>query len=373
MSGRLNDVLPSVAALIGCPGGEDRLGLQSRLGDVRRVAVVLVDGMGYHLLAAMAPYAPLLAQLLTPGSSDTLTELSSPFPSTTPTSLVTLGTGLDPGEHGVLGFTVNVPGTERVLTHIFWRDDPDPRVWQPTETWFERLAASGFGASVVLPQMFQGSGLTDAAYRGARFCGLAKGEDAAGLLLSELATGPGLVLGYIASLDAAAHLHGVDSPQWRDAAAKVERYLSRIVDGLPSDAALVVTADHGGLNAEGTDRLDLDTDPRLSAGVRIVAGEPRVRYLHTTPGATDDVLAAWRSVLGERADVLSRDEAVGRGLFGAVSPQHLDRIGDVVAICQGTTVVLATAHEPPEVAKLVGFHGAMTPVETAIPLITLRR
>jgi len=34
--------------------------------------------------------------------------------------------------------------------------------------------------------------------------------------------------------------------------------------------------------------------------------------------------------------------------------------------------VLATAHEPPEVAQLVGFHGAATAVEMAIPLISFR-
>jgi hypothetical protein len=34
--------------------------------------------------------------------------------------------------------------------------------------------------------------------------------------------------------------------------------------------------------------------------------------------------------------------------------------------------VLATGHEPPEVARLVGFHGAATPAELAIPLITFR-
>ena len=35
--------------------------------------------------------------------------------------------------------------------------------------------------------------------------------------------------------------------------------------------------------------------------------------------------------------------------------------------------MLATAHESPEVGELVGFHGGRTAVETAIPLITIRR
>ncbi len=60
-----------------------------------------------------------------------------------------------------------------------------------------------------------------------------------------------------------------------------------------ADAALLVTADHGQLNVPVEHRFDLDADPRLRAGVRLVAGEARVRYLHTEPGATADVVAAW--------------------------------------------------------------------------------
>jgi hypothetical protein len=133
---------------------------------------------------------------------------------------------------------------------------------------------------------------------------------------------------------------------------------------------LLVTADHGALDVPATSRIDLDTDPRLGAGVRVVAGEPRVRYLHTLPGSDADVLDAWRAVLGDRADVLSREQAVDSGLFGQVRSEHLARIGDVVVICRDDTVVLATAHEPEMVSKLVAFHGSLTPVETAIPLLT---
>jgi hypothetical protein len=55
-----------------------------------------------------------------------------------------------------------------------------------------------------------------------------------------------------------------------------------------------------------------------------------------------------------------------------VHPNHLPRIGDVVVTCTGDRAVLASRHEPPEVAQLVGFHGAATSVEMAIPLITFR-
>ncbi len=86
-----------------------------------------------------------------------------------------------------------------------------------------------------------------------------------------------------------------------------------------------------------------------------------MRYLHTRRGAEADVAATWRGVLGGRARVLLREDAIADGLFGPVEAEHVTRIGDVVVICtDAETVVLATDREPPEVAKLIGFHGSTT-------------
>jgi hypothetical protein len=258
-----------------------------------------------------------------------------------------------------------------VLTHIFWRDDPPPQDWQPLPTWLQRIAASGVPATAVLPAAFIGSGLTDAAYRGARFVGVGRDDDYVDRVLAELRAGPGLIYAYTPALDTAAHVFGIASPAWAAAAAEVDALLSRLVEGLPPDAALLVTADHGGLDVGPDARIDLDAEPELAEGVRVVAGEPRVRYLHTAAGAAGDVLQRWRTVLGSRATVLGRDEAIDGRWFGPVRVAHRARIGDVVIICRDPIAVLASKHEPPEISKLVGFHGAATPAETAIPLITL--
>ncbi|OMC41162.1 nucleotide pyrophosphatase/phosphodiesterase family protein [Mycobacterium sp. IS-1264] len=369
MRGSICDVMPAAAAVLGVPEGIDRLGLAESVGPVDRVALLLVDGMGWHLLPDLAGSAPLLASVVA-GGAGLLSELACTFPSTTPSSLVSLGTGAQPGEHGILGFTLNVPGTDRVLNHIRWRDDPPHTEWQPLPTWFERLRRSGVSARAVLPAPFLGSGLTDAAYGGADFRPTQPSDDYAGRLGDELAAAPGLVYGYTADLDTAAHVFGIGSPQWHEAAVRVDALLTRLVETLPPDAALLVTADHGGLNVPPEARVDLDTDPRLGEGVRVVAGEPRVRYLHTVPGAADDVRSAWCEVLDSWAQVYSREEAVATGMFGPVNPAHLPRIGDVVVVCTGNTAVLATGHEPLETARLIGFHGGPTQAETAIPLIT---
>ena len=368
--GSLADVLPSALAVLGVPGAVDLLGLTPSLAGVRRIAVLLVDGLGWYQIPTAARYAPTLAGL----TATVGRPLTSGFPSTTPTSLVSLGTGVAPGAHGVLGFTVRVPGTERVLNHIEWDGDPEPLRWQPVRTQWERARAAGVAVTVVSRPEYAGSGLTLAANRGGDYRGAAGVDALAATMLAALAAGAGptLVSGYHPDLDRHGHLTGVDSVPWRIAAAEVDALLARLVDGLPPDAALLVTADHGQLDVPAAHRFDLDTDPRLRDGVRVVAGEPRVRYLHVAPGAVDDVVAAWSAVLGPAARVRTREEAVADGRFGPVPEEHLRRIGDVVVTCRGTYAVLATRSEPPAVSRLVAYHGADTAAEMTIPLLVVR-
>lgn len=373
MLGSLCDVLPAAATLLGVPDAVDRLAVADAVGAERidRVLVVLVDGLGWHLLPQLAGSAPLLASVLA-GATGRLTQLDCTFPSTTPTSLVSLGTGVCPGEHGILGFTLRVPGTDQVLNHVRWRDDPPPAQWQPVPTWFERLTEAGVSARAVLPVQFLGSGLTEAAYRGAELHPANTTDDYALLVADAVRAAPGLVYGYTAELDTAAHLFGVGSDQWHTAATNIDALLSRLLEALPANTTVLVTADHGGLNVPPEARIDLDADPRLAEGIQVVAGEPRVRYLHTAPGAAGDVLAVWGELLDGRAAVYSREQAVATGMFGPVAARHLDRLGDVVVVCSGDAAVLASAHDPPEASLLVGFHGGASAVETAIPLIVVR-
>ena len=359
-AGSLADLLPSVSAVLGVPGAPDVLGLGAQLGGVDRIAVLLVDGLGAYQVPVAAPYAPILTEL-------SFRTLTAGFPSTTPVSLTTLGTGTPPGGHGILGFTVRRPdGT--VLNHIKWGADPDPAVWQPVPTRFQTLAAAAIPATLVTQPHFEGSGLTVAAYRGAGFTGATDPYALSTAMLAALSR-PGLVYGYYGELDREGHGSGVDSEPWRAAAVSVGELVTRLVEGLPPGAALLVTADHGQFNIPAEGRLDLSADPALSAGIVGVSGEPRVRYLYVEDGARDDVVGAYRSVLGSSAWVLTREEAVDSGLYGPVAPGHLDRIGDVVVVCLDHTVVLAGGWEPPSIGTLVGYHGSVTAVEMTVPLL----
>jgi hypothetical protein len=374
----LADVLPGAAAALGVPVGRrdlpvDPLGLTEVLGGPRRVAVLLIDGLGADLVRAHADLAPTLAALGTP-----VGDLSAPCPSTTPVSLATLGTGLPPGSHGILGFVTLVPGEsgatgeDRMLNHVQWADDPDPDVWQAQRTVFERTEAAGVPTTAVGPYAYAGSGLTRAVYRGAAYTGAVGHGDLCALVLGALAATPrALVYGYIPELDLTGHVRGVDSPSWRAQLTFVDRVVEELVAGLPDDAALLVTADHGMLDVPAGTRVDLDEEPDLTEGVRLLAGEPRARYVHTEPGAEDDVLHRWREVLGHRAWVASREDAVTSGIFGPVDDAVAARIGDVVALARGTWA-LTTPRLEPGPSRLAAYHGSLTSTELAIPLLTAR-
>jgi hypothetical protein len=351
----------------------DPLGLTDALGGARRVAVLLIDGLGADLLRVHADLAPTLAALSSP-----VGDVTAPCPSTTPVSLATLGTGLPPGSHGILGFVTAVPGErtatgeDRTLNHVQWRDDPDPDVWQAQPTVFQQAEAAGVPATAVGPYAYAGSGLTRAVYRGATYTGAVSHGDLCALVLRSLAATPrALVYGYIPELDLTGHVRGVDSPSWRAQLAFIDRVVEELVTGLPEDAALLVTADHGMLDVPAATRLDLDADPDLADGVRLLAGEPRARYVHTVPGAEADVLHRWQEILGDRAWVAGRQDAVDSGVFGPVDDAVAERIGNVVALARGTWALTTPSLEPGP-SRLAAYHGSLTATELAIPLLTAR-
>jgi hypothetical protein len=154
----------------------------------------------------------------------------------------------------------------------------------------------------------------------------------------------------------------------------VDRLAEQIASSLPYGSVLYVTADHGMVDVSADDRIDADEEGSpLRDGVALLGGEARLRHVYARQGAVDDVLATWREVLGERAWVMSREEAVKDGWFAPVGTPISDamaaRIGDVVAASTGGWGVVATKAEPLE-ASLIGMHGSLTAAEQLVPMLT---
>jgi Type I phosphodiesterase / nucleotide pyrophosphatase len=372
----LSDLMPSLLAALDVPGFANPLGVEP----LRRACVLVADGLGWELLLANRRAAPALAAAAERGGP-----LTTGFPSTTATSLASIGTGLPPGRHGLVGYTIALPGMERAFNCLRWspyglggskdlRDRFVPERAQPEPTAFEIAAADGVEVTLVGAGEYAASGFTRAALRGGDYWRThSLGDQATGALRSLGKGRRSLVYLYHPDLDRTGHVRGAGTEAWRLELAHVDLLVTHITERLGGDAALFVTGDHGMVDLRPEQRVDLADQPELAAGVRLLAGEARARHVHTQRGAADDVLAAWRGLLGHAMWVLPGEEAIAAGWFGPeVTDDARARIGDVVAAAHGPIGVVQREVDPTQ-AILTGHHGSMTPAEQLVPFLELRR
>jgi hypothetical protein len=298
------------------------------------------------------------------------------FPSTTAAGIAAVGTGRQSGGHGLVGYSFRLPdvgviNAPRWSPHP-WGDDlreqAVPEEVQPLPTTFERAASAGIAVSVVSGAAFAGSGLTRAVLRGGRYVGVHGLGDLAVAVHATVAGG-GFCYGYHADLDLLGHLYGPGSPAWRMQLRQVDRLVESLVEGLPPGGLLAVVADHGMVAVDDARTVDLDGAAALLDGVAAIGGEPRARHVYVRDGAAEDVRTAWRDSLTDHAWVVSRDEAIAAGWFGAAIEDRVrSRIGDVVAAAKGRAALVRRSAEPAESA-LIGHHGSLTSAEQRVPLL----
>jgi hypothetical protein len=155
----------------------------------------------------------------------------------------------------------------------------------------------------------------------------------------------------------------------------VDREVARLAAALPAGTLLVITADHGMVDVPHTARLDIAARPELRRGVAILGGVPRMAQLYcrdAAPAAVARIAARFADVVGERAWVVTRDEAIDAGWFGPVDDRIAPRIGDVLVAARGDFALIdsATMHE--KALQLIGHHGSLTEAEQLVPLLTLQ-
>ena len=369
-AGSLASVLPAVARSLGVEATPEAwAGLEPpfELPPARRAVVVLVDGLGAEQLRRRSGHAPFLRSLASPAP-----DLTCGFPATTATSLSSLGTGLPPGAHGVVGWQALMPEHDRLLNHLSWDDGPHPETWQPHRTIFQVLEAAGVTVTRIGPGYFDGSGMTRAAQRGGSFAAARSLPERVDAAVAALAAAPrSFVYLYWGDVDKIGHTFGPGSWQWGEEVERTDAALADLASRLPDGTSLTVTADHGMVDAPESQRRDLAWEDDLAHGIRHLGGDPRVPQPHCEPGAAGDVLASWTELLGDSALVASREEAIDQGWFGAVEDRVTARIGDLVVAMRGNATVLDSRAHRPEFLALQGHHGSLTRDEMAIPLLHL--
>lgn len=384
----LRRVLPAaldavgITGLSGVPGGAPaaaRAGLGLPTAD--RACVVLVDGLGALNLEARGGHAPYLRRRSQDSASLRLTTCA---PTTTAAAVTAFGTGALPGRTGMVGYETRDPAHGTAVSLISWENTSlTPRSVQRVDTLAESAAAADPGGRrlvSVAPARFVGSGLTEAALRGwepRTAESLAQRVDAAVAALRDPSVG--VVYLYWGELDHIGHEHGWGGPQWVAELEHVDVELGRLARSLtrlPGTTLLLVTADHGMVDA-GV-RRDLASCPELARGVALVTGDLRAPQAWVSVGAPrdpgavaaaqDEVAQRWRATL-DGAWVLTREELAASGLAGEWDSAGAALFGDVIAFLPGTDVVVDSRRQKETMVNMPGVHGSLDALETSVPLL----
>ena len=355
----LADITNSIFNSLSVPETIDSLSLGSA---ENREVLILIDGMGQDAINKYGDQFPIFDEL------KQVKKLYTNFPSTTATSLSTLGTGVLPGVHGMLGYTVRVPRSDnRLLNALKWDERVDPVMWQKVPTLFERAVLAGVSVTHVAAKRYEGSGFTQAALRGAKYVGANGVDEMATAVSAALKPQPSFVYTYLNTLDSAGHSDGVGSDKWLTALQQVSEFITKVKQLAPAGTRIWVTSDHGMVNS--TEQVILGQDNKLLENVTLIGGEPRARHIYIKEGAASETIAQWQEFFGNKAKVLSKESAIKDGLFGpVVTEDSHDRLGDLIAIANNDLILVDPARVREE-SSMVGHHGGVTDIEVEIPLL----
>ncbi|MFV0317479.1 MAG: alkaline phosphatase family protein [Microthrixaceae bacterium] len=327
------------------------------LEGVDQVVLLVLDGLGWHQMRERE-------HLLRGFTAMRSTCIRTVAPTTTATALTSITTGLPPGEHGLVGYRM-ITEADDVLNVLRWSTSKgDARETIPPESVQHDLAFEGQRPPIVVRAEFKDSGFTRAHLGGCRVVPYRMPSTLTAEILNQLRRGEPFVYAYYDGIDKVAHEYGL-SPFYDAELVFVDRMVEYLVEALPSNAALVITADHGQVDV-GSNLLM--PHPEVLSHVRVQSGEARFRWLHALPGSETALLDAAVERHSDVAWVVSRDEVVDGGWLGPkVLPAPLSRLGDVALVARDDIAFEDVSDTGPFV--LVGRHGGMTAAEVDVPLL----
>lgn len=343
-----------VPALLGSDAGPGPL--PAEVLEAPAVVLVVIDGLGWHQLQEFSSVAPNLSML----QGGPITTVA---PSTTSAALTSIATGTPPGEHGIVGYRVDVEGQN--LNCLSWRTPAgDAREGIVPERFQAIEPFQGERPVVVQNAPFQKTGFTRAHLRGTRQQNWRTLPTLPVEVRRAVAAGEPFVYAYYDGIDKIAHEFGFGE-HYRAELAAIDRMVGDLLMMLPRGVAVVVTADHGIVDC--TDgRTEMHDDVwRL---VDRSSGEARFRWLHADRGRGRDLLETAHSRHGDRAWVVSAEQAIDERWFGpTVTAEAADRLGDVAVVARDHWFFADRADATPD--WLIGRHGSLTEGEMRVPML----
>lgn len=325
----------------------------------RNIVLLLYDGLSIAALKDCLPEDAFLRR-------QKRATLSSVFPPTTTAAVTSLKSGLNPIAHGWIGWSMFLPALNETvdlfpnrLQHAGTPASIEEagRTLLPYSHFLNRLReAAGISAHEVSPH---GDIPTDPLDRGDMYQKIAA-----------LCRRPGqhMIYAYDGNPDHLMHEKGTRHPEVLAVIQAINEEAEALAASLPEDSLLLITADHGLVDA---DYLYLSDYPEIGITLkRPFSVEGRSASFFIKEGMHRQFERAFRQAFQNRFLLLTTEEFLAGGYLGPgqTHPSLRSMLGDYMALALDNSCLAMT----PKHFTMVGVHAGLTRTEMEVPLIVGR-
>ena len=369
------NALHSMVGVPDVPLNGNALAVKDLLGEHEHLILVMADGFGMNFVEVLDGDA------FTP--NHTAAEMRTVFPSTTPIALTALATGEWPSVHGIIGWFVKLAEIDAVSTIISYVRTSDKKPLSELGVGVDdaypvssRIGNSTRDVLHILPEQIANSTYSNYWTGGVSQAGydVKSPQQAVRMALKAVhaAHSPMFIYLYLPQVDSVAHKLGASDKNTLNTAMEIDTLLGTLATELPPNARMVMTADHGHLDALPQNTYSLtasDEIVRLCGGA--LTGDQRAIYTHIPKCKMDALREAVYRKCGGDFIVLAAEEVETARLLGAsaVSENTRYRMGNALVLSTGNAILDYRAAVGDDQHPIASHHGGLTPDEMRIPLV----
>ena len=344
--------------------------------DNKDIVFIVIDGMGYDFLMKYGEGSFLHSQLAG--------KMTTVFPATTVAAMTSFATALAPQQHALTGWFMYLKEIGAVTTIIRFLTRAGGLNLQEgnisyKDIYNEKSILEDINTTsvVIAYQDYYNSEYSRLISKGARrlsfstLNGFFRQIEKA----LQIDNNRKFVYAYWAILDSICHRQGTDSLPAREYFKELDKKMASLARYLHgSNAALIVTADHGLIDTREKERIiHLKDHPEFADTLALpLTGEPRVAYCYVRPDRVDRFLDYVKNELKECCILYKSDDLIKDNFFGMFEPNPKlgDRIGDYTLVMKENYVIkdLVLGEEP---YYFIGHHGGVSRNEMFVPLIVV--
>lgn len=319
----------------------------------KNVVVILFDGMGSRILDRTLDKNDFFIK-------NRFKDITTIFPATTTAATTSIRTGLNPCEHGWLGWNTYIAPIDKTITLFLDSEKGKEGVCNEFFGVKNRLITKGIVDEINEEGIYKARELYP--FGEERYNNL---DDMLSIIKTECNTeGKKYIYAYDDEPDHTMHEFGPDSDKVKEL-IKIRNEKTQGLCNELEDTIVFVIADHGHIKV---DNIFLNDYPEIINMLeRTTSIEPRAVSFKIKEGMCCDFENKFRELFGKYFNLYTKEEILDSKLYGdgVENPLFQSALGDYIAIAENSNKTLLTDGDYP----LFSHHAGYTDDEVYIPLI----